>query len=163
MKCITLWQPWATLWVAGVKIHETRHWRTNVRGTVAVHASKLRAPEAIELCRAYRVFWRTLEELGFPTFFDLPFGQIVGTVDIVDCRLTEKVYPACSDNPYDWMPGELKDCYFGNYEHGRYAWRAENPVMLVEPVPWKGAQGFFEVPDDILNYRPLNLFAQEAG
>lgn len=42
MKAISLWQPWATLWVLQIKRNETRswafpHWYT---GSVAIHAAK---------------------------------------------------------------------------------------------------------------------------
>jgi hypothetical protein len=40
MKAISLWQPWASLWVSGRKIHETRSWRTRHRGWLAVHAAR---------------------------------------------------------------------------------------------------------------------------
>jgi hypothetical protein len=40
MKAISLWQPWASLWCSPRKIHETRHWPTNNRGWMLVHAAQ---------------------------------------------------------------------------------------------------------------------------
>jgi hypothetical protein len=40
MKALSLTQPWATLVVTGEKEVETRSWRTNHSGMIAIHASK---------------------------------------------------------------------------------------------------------------------------
>ena len=40
MKAVSLWQPWASLIVHGIKGVETRGYPTNVRGRVAIHATK---------------------------------------------------------------------------------------------------------------------------
>lgn len=42
MKAISLWQPWASLWMAGRKRFETRHWETKHRGALANAISKRR-------------------------------------------------------------------------------------------------------------------------
>jgi protein gp37 len=60
IKALSLWQPWASLMAARVKIHETRHWKTDYRGPIAIHAAKTRdfagAPD--ELCAAmFGKFW----------------------------------------------------------------------------------------------------------
>ena len=38
----------------------------------------------------------------------------------------------------------------GNYDLGRYVWIFKNVRALTEPIPFKGAQGFFNVPDELL-------------
>ncbi|KXG09931.1 hypothetical protein AT864_01491 [Anoxybacillus sp. P3H1B] len=40
MKAITIKQPWATLIALGEKKFETRSWKTNYRGKIAIHAGK---------------------------------------------------------------------------------------------------------------------------
>ena len=40
MKVLTLFQPWATLVILGEKKIETRSWKTNYRGEIAIHAGK---------------------------------------------------------------------------------------------------------------------------
>jgi activating signal cointegrator 1 len=40
MKALTLTQPWATLVAIGAKKIETRSWRTDYRGPLAIHAAK---------------------------------------------------------------------------------------------------------------------------
>ena len=43
MRCISLYQPWASLIACGAKIYETRHWappRELIGATIAIHAAK---------------------------------------------------------------------------------------------------------------------------
>jgi activating signal cointegrator 1 len=46
MKAISICQPWATLIVIGAKRFETRSWKTDYRGILAIHASKTKVPHA---------------------------------------------------------------------------------------------------------------------
>jgi hypothetical protein len=141
-KCISLWQPWATLWVAGVKVHETRHWPTNYRGTLIVHAAKHKDAEIRALCERFP-FRDELTKLGY-TYDTLPFGAIVGAIDLVDCVEAYTVHGFTTDAERD--KAEYLDLAFGKFDFGRFAWKAEFPMMLKEPIPYKGRQGFFEVP-----------------
>lgn len=63
MLAITLWQPYASLWVSGEKRNETRPMATRVRGWVAVHAAVKTSREPDGLIR----------------------GAIVGLVNLADC------------------------------------------------------------------------------
>lgn len=139
MKAISLWQPWATLLVTGHKEHETRGWPTQVRGTVAVHAAKKKCSEARELVLEYPF----CDALNDHELSALPFGCLIGTVDLVACVQAEKVYA-----PGIWGH-EDPDFFFGNFEPGRWAWKCESPRMLAEPIPYRGMQGFFELPPDV--------------
>lgn len=141
-KCISLWQPWATLWVAGVKVHETRHWPTAYRGGLLVHAAKHKDAECRALCDRFPLK-EELAKLGY-TYDTLPFGAIVGAVDLVDCVDAYKVHGFTTDAERE--RDEYLDLCFGNFDIGRFAWRAESPIMLKEPIPYKGRQGFFNVP-----------------
>jgi hypothetical protein len=40
IKCISLWQPWASLVAVGAKRIETRGWATAYRGRLGIHAAK---------------------------------------------------------------------------------------------------------------------------
>jgi hypothetical protein len=141
MKAISLWQPWATLWVTGEKIHETRHWGTSHRGPLLIHAAKTRAGEAELITgRYYLTMRQALRKHDYVRFCELPFGAIIGMVDLVDCIPTESVWPRLTN-------GEEA---FGNFGPGRFAWRAENPRLFREPITFKGSQGFFNVPDELV-------------
>lgn len=144
LKAISLWQPWASLWAAGIKIHETRSWPTKHRGLLAVHAAKRRDLSGIVL---WKELWtgRNSERLrGYGPYFmrsfgSLPKGAIVGIVEIADCSRTEDCGVGISRPDY----------LLGNFEPGRYAWRAQKAHLFQQPIPCKGRQGFFnvEIPD----------------
>jgi len=51
MKAITLYQPWATLVALGKKKIETRSWKTDYRGPLAIHVAKKFTGEQRMLCR----------------------------------------------------------------------------------------------------------------
>jgi hypothetical protein len=44
MKAISLWQPWASAIALGWKKNETRHWSTDYRGPLLIHAAKKIVP-----------------------------------------------------------------------------------------------------------------------
>lgn len=141
LKAISLWQPWASLWAAGIKIHETRDWFTNHRGLLAVHAAKHRDGDGALLYHQlldHQEYSQRLIEAGLPTdeFIKLPFGAIVGVVHIDNCQRAEDV-----DTPSDFKLEYL----LGNFSNGRFAWRAYKASLMKEPIPWKGKQGFFNV------------------
>src|SRR5262249_45834457 len=99
MKAITLIQPWATLVVLGAKRIETRSWKTDYRGKLAIHAGKKWNKQLADLCEQEpfkealaKYAWRfqDLEEPDGPHYLSqTPLGMILGTVDIVDCKRTE--------------------------------------------------------------------------
>jgi hypothetical protein len=48
------------------------------------------------------------------------------------------------------MTEDFDDFVCGNWEPGRYAWRAVDFVAAERPIPIRGHQGLFEVPDWLL-------------
>lgn len=135
MKAISLWQPWASLWLSPRKIHETRHWQTRYRGWLLVHAAKRIVTDFghTELERILR------DEFGPNWAKELPRGAILGKVRLIDCKRTDHLSHFIGD---DW--------YSGDFSPGRYAWARAEYEVFEQPIPYRGAQGFFEVPDHIL-------------
>lgn len=136
MKAISLWQPWAQLLVMGAKINETRHWTSNVYGRIAIHAAKKWDRELKETC----------EDLHFRNYINpdkLAFGAIVGTAELIDYRRVEEIREKLTSQEHA----------FGNYADKRYAWVFREPIMLETPIPYKGAQGWFEFPDELIEVR----------
>jgi hypothetical protein len=78
-RALSLRQPWAWLVVNGYKDIENRSWRTNHRGPLLIHASANQSncseESLAEMEQKYRV--------KIPR--ELPFGGIIGIVDVVDC------------------------------------------------------------------------------
>jgi len=137
MKAISLWQPWASLWCSEAKIHETRHWPTSHRGWLVVHAAKrsiddFTGGELDDICDS---IW------GHHWGLELPRGAIVGMVNVVDCVPTEKVLQGYQ---------EPDDYACGDFSPRRYAWKRQQYQVFDTPIPYRGQQGMFSVPDDIL-------------
>lgn len=173
MKCISLWQPWATLMAIGAKRIETRSWPTRHRGPLAIHAAKKWTRELSELC-ATEHFSDALSPPQMGTH-DLPFGKIIAVVDLVDClgvarleRINQNRTPELDAEisatlrfagGYDEQTiaaalesGMLteRERAFGDYSPGRYGWLTENLRRLPEPVPYAGHQGLFDIPDALV-------------
>lgn len=143
VRAISLWQPWATLWLLtdpDEKIFETRHWGTSYRGPLLVHAAKKRDGEVREYLKS-RALRRTLERHSL-SVDQLAFGAIIGSVNLIDCCATEFVEPSRSASEED---------LWGDWSDGRFAWgRAPKPKLFARPIPYRGQQGFFGVDDRVL-------------
>lgn len=140
IKAVTLWQPWATFMVltreAGLaeKAFETRSWPTHYRGPLAIHASKKLVAEAIEVYHLVPWVSFIMYKHGFKSLQDLPFGCVLGTVELIDCHKTNDI--ACHLSKAE---REL-----GDYTRGRYAWQCINPVRFEKPIPCAGHQGLWD-------------------
>lgn len=129
MKALTVMQPWASAITAGIKSVENRNWCTRYRGPIAIHAGLSNVPLG-DLLWAYRDIF--VHELG--DLHSLPVGVLLGVVDIVDCvRYSEQ-----------------PELHLNLYASGPWCWMLENSRALPEPIPWKGKQGLWNVPDKIL-------------
>lgn len=132
MKCLSLWQPWASLVAWGNKRVETRSWATAYRGELAIHASKRWTRDLIETCHDSPFSERILQH-GSPA--SLPRGAVVAVVQLIAVRRTEEVEPRLDDEEVD----------FGDYTPGRFAWFLGDARPLVEPYPLRGHQGLFDL------------------
>lgn len=145
-RALSLWQPWASLWLSDRKVHETRDRETNVRGVVLVHAA--RRPPAID-----RELIEEMERAGLREKA-LPLGALLGAVVLNGCW---RIAAGAGDAPFPHgathglKPAHDADVTCGDWSMGRWAWRrADRFVRFATPVPYKGKQGFFYVPDDDL-------------
>lgn len=132
MKAISLWQPWASAIALNLKRNETRGRLTHYRGPLAIHAALRWQADQQEFAALERRLGRLPARL--------PFGAIVAVARLVACRPTWEVLPTI--RPIEKL--------YGNYGPGRYAWILDEVLALERPVPYRGSQGFFEVPDALL-------------
>jgi activating signal cointegrator 1 len=154
IPCLSLWQPWASLIAIGAKRIETRHWSTNYRGPLAIHAAKrINKGEMIELdCqKSFRNALSVLRPYDRAQMWDyLPFGAIVAVADLVACRPVESFGVGELHEPRNHL-GETghvlswEEFAFGDYSPGRFGWVLENVRIFDEPIPQRGAQGLFRV------------------
>ncbi len=157
-RAYSLWQPWASVvFVPGLKPIETRHWKTGYRGPLAIHAAKNKTGDLVDFFNDKRLRPENAASLfkaGLNTFDDLPLGAIIGTVDLVDCVPTapacDAVIPLALTNsarfakfchPGMWPTVEQ----WGDFSPGRFGHCFANIRKFDEPIPYKGAQGFFNV------------------
>lgn len=185
MRAITLWEPWATLWAGGKKVHETRSWPTKHRGLLAVHAAARMPDEAVRVVLnnfgLRRDVWLSMTPhmgwglangqanemqdfiaTGPGVRITIPAppitikeyrswsatarrlqercGRIVGVVNVADCIATESE---------EGIKAAKWDGRYGDWSPGRFAWKADAFWPLLEPIPAKGKQGFWTVPQDI--------------
>lgn len=134
MKALSLWQPWSSAIAYGHKTVETRGWPTRHRGPVAIHAAR-RWTDVEKDCALHFAIQTDDQRLVAP-----PLGAIVAVANIVGCRESS------------WFDGRIGNIerMLGDYGEGRYGFILEDVVALRHPVPYRGMQGMFTVPDDII-------------
>lgn len=128
MKALSLTQPYATLVAIGAKCWETRSWKTDFRGQLAIHAAKTFPREARALCQT-EPFKRVLMVAGYRAITELPLGAILATCTLTDCVPTERIVASLS----------AQERAFGDFTAGRWAWQLEDVQLLPEPIEAKGA------------------------
>jgi hypothetical protein len=122
MKALTLTQPWASLVALGEKRIETRSWRSNYRGPLAIHAAGLYPGWAKKLERQ-EPFSSALSPGGIYCYPELSCGSVLCIVQLLD------IYPIV--NVRDQL--SEKERAFGNYADGRFAWMLSAPVEKFDP------------------------------
>lgn len=126
IPCLSILQPYAWLIVNGIKPVENRTWSTRFRGRVLIHAGK-RYPK-----------WEHEDDVerfaGYPERREDLVGGIVGEAVITDC---------VTAHPSQWF-------------NGPYGFVMEQPLAYPRLVPWRGALGFFGVPESAVEQARLD-------
>ncbi len=123
MKALTLYQPWATIIVHGPKRIENRRWAPPIwlmKKRIAIHAGQKFDIKT----------WSELAKHIPPEFRskDVPRGAILGTA-ILDSVVAESL-----------------DMWFS----GPFGWVLKDIVAFPEPIPCRGWQKLWNVPEDLL-------------
>lgn len=143
MKALTIAQPYSHLICLPdehprAKRVENRRWPTSYRGPLLIHAGKSR--EWLELDHE-----ETRDDEYKIHLSEMTFGAIIGVADLVGCvRLGGNPrVPEWAKSAWPWL---------ATHEH------TEGPCCFVlsgcrrfsAPIPYRGAQGLFEIPDDVV-------------
>lgn len=137
LRAISLWQPWASLMAIGAKHIETRHWPTDYRGYVAIHAAQKWTADLRAICDASPFCEALFDDGHFEKPNDLPRGCIVAVG-----HLSGYV----STNERDLLPEpHTSERFFGNYDRDRYMWLFPRIYKLSSPVYVRGQQGFWRL------------------
>jgi len=146
VRAITLWQPWASFMMAGLKTYETRSWRLPEDGWVAIHAAK-REPRDVgrfinerSQSQHRRMFLAGLGIIG-EVFERLPRGQVLGLALFNESVPVETVR---------WTLGAY-DSHLGDWTDGRFAWPVANIYHFPRGIPARGKQGIWHwtMPTDL--------------
>ena len=134
MKALSICQPWAWAILHAGKNVENRTWPTWYRGQLLIHAGKSRryydAEDPDDWMEAYGV--------KLPSWSDMPQGAIVGVATVVDCVAVGL------NLPY-FLPGSGPNVW----AEGPWCWLLSG-VRAIDPIPFRGAQGLFDVPDELV-------------
>lgn len=148
MKALTIRQPWASLTLMtdqhgmAFKRVETRGYRTNYRGRIAIHAGLYNDQTFFRGMPEEQS--RHFEEAGLGTeaaIWDLPHGAVIGEVTLADCVPIDELLGT--------NYGTEQEKAFGDWRKGwkRYGWILTDPVLYDAPVPARGMQGIWNWED----------------
>ena len=146
LRAITIWQPYASLIVLGLKRFETRSWSTRWRGTLVIHsASRCDWFVRHDITRVQSLIHEPANgglwsEAGLSesqrrlarTRWDDPclYESALGFVQLTDCR-------QMMDS------GSRFENEVGQFGPGRYGWELDEPVAFEQPIPDRGQQGLW--------------------
>jgi hypothetical protein len=122
MKALTIHQPYAWAIMTGLKRVENRSRRFRHQGRLLIHAASRRGYEDVLILP---------DGTPVPPVDQLVFGALLGSVNVVDC------VPA----------GDLPNDPFAS---GPWCLLLDDPELLPIPIPYRGQQAFFHVPDEFL-------------
>jgi hypothetical protein len=170
MKAITIWQPWASLLACGAKKYETRSWKTDYRGPIAIHVAKKDARSIVRelpyeiLTPIYAALYREMGlHQGSLSGLEAVQGCIIATAELVNCwhivyhpgtniDIAKHIPIGAESMTNDKHAQDFGDYFvpteqemmFGDWTPGRYAWELANVQMLSKPIPAKGKQRLWE-------------------
>jgi len=153
IKVLSLLQPWASLCVLGHKKIETRSWNTKYRGVLYIHASMGKNFRKLHHNDPLYNFYHPLFAYNkIEPMEKLPFGAIIGKVDLVDTFPTELLVSEGKPiekfiEGLDITPQEIA---FGDYSPNRFGWILENPVVFDKPIPAKGKLGIWNYDEKLI-------------
>lgn len=137
MKALSIHQPWAWAILHGGKSVENRTWPTSYRGPLLINASKSKASYDAQDADE----WRERYGVELPAWESMVKGAIVGVAELVACVRSDGT--GVSDQQREWLAGHP-------YTEGPWCWILKSPRVFAEPIPYRGMQGLFNVPDDVI-------------
>jgi hypothetical protein len=144
MKALTIYQPWATLIIEGLKPYEFRKWpgpKWVVGKRIAIHASArpVKRDEVAELLDRLERRMSKVDERAVPLLEKihlspglLPLASVLGTAIMGEPKQAAKLFA-----------GELDPNDSARIDHSIWAWPMLEIERLDVPVPARGAQGFW--------------------
>ena len=122
LRCLSIQQPWAWMICSGDKDIENRNWKTDFRGTIAIHAST-KVTQVNGLLKRDKV---KQVKRG-----DFEYGAIIGLADIESISIYGREHET---NPHAFGP---------------YCWKMTNGRFLKNPIPMMGKLGLVYLSDEL--------------
>jgi hypothetical protein len=140
MRCLTVCAPFSMLIVLPDddprrKRVENRTWHTSYTGELLIHSGKSRS-------------WLHGDNYGLEES-EMVFGAIVGACIVEGCAKITPRYDQQTRLGNLLAPGDMKRwpwLEWDEHAHGEYGIILANCKQFPVPVPYRGAQGFFDVP-----------------
>ena len=140
MKAITIIEPWATLLVVGEKQYETRDWKCDYRGLMAIHSGMKIISEyyyslgVIECMENSEVTQGILKRHR---------GNVIAIATLKDIHsMTDEFINEQTETEQD----------LGLWKIGRYAWEFTDIKPLPKPIPVRGMPGLWNISDELINF-----------
>lgn len=145
MKAVTIWQPWASLIVAGAKPWEWRGWwppRSLIGQRIAIHAGArpVKAAEVFDILRQINEGDSSLVgDVARALLLRIPLtawprSSVVGTAIL-----------GTPVSALSWAEQHLAPGYDSTrIDHHKFAWPLTDIERIEPPMPARGAQGFWE-------------------
>ena len=142
IRVLAVKQPFASLIVEGLKTIEVRSRTTQIRGRIAIYASK--TPLSLDDCEHVNsIVWELLRKkitllskyYAPYNYKHFPTGQILGTVELESCeKLGIADFSREESGRYlSFAPG---------IQRGKsYFWHLKNPVKFENSIPYKPPKG----------------------
>ena len=155
MKALSLWQPWASLMAEGAKKIETRGWKNDYRGLVAIHASKTWNSELRTITMQPKFNESLRGVLPESNKVDsLPRGCFIAVGKLHRVLSTTTHAPAIPSMKTD-------EFWFGDYSENRFMWVFDGVWKLSTPLFSRGYQALWDVPQDVAELM-ISLLPEEA-
>lgn len=143
MICLSMMQPFAWLFTHGVLTIDDRKFSTEIRGQVAIHASR----------SIHEPYWKFMREHldSLPDLHAFDRGGFVGVANLTDCIAPQPHRPG--------QPADPRRSHFGAPGFNGLVFTDPEPRKF---IPFAGRPGFFEGPSDIWDQdhkRELDLFS----
>lgn len=147
MKALTICQPYAHLIMLPAadphsKRVENRVWPTQYCGPLLIHAGKSKN-------------WLELNDSGMRDVgYDLPladmaFGAIVGIAELQFCLTVQNIQQNAASDPAKWAL-DWKALAISPHTNGPWCFVLHSVRRFPAPIPYKGAQGLFNIPENIV-------------
>lgn len=160
MKALTIHQPYAHLIVAPrlslpvgavPKRVENRRWATTYRGRLLIHAGR-----SLKWINGGDWPFIPDKKLTYDDFPDFEFGAIVGVATLVECMPLKAARKLTDNQPYGWVKNHF-------HTVGPVCWVLARATQFEKPIPYRGAQGLFDVPDDFQTLEALAASERNKG